>query len=113
MPYLQVSDSLALAIAASVGFPDEKILGSDGTKLEYQGKRYLLAIREGRYVAFDISVFVDGDLVTDPFDVYWQAIKSGLKESTIAIWDFSKVALLVVLAVLALIAVLRVTSAVK
>lgn len=75
MAVAQVSDSLALAIAASIDFPD---LPSTGTHIVYNNKRYLLAIRGGKYIAFDISVYSpDGALVTGSTDVYLTALKEG------------------------------------
>ncbi len=78
MAVTQASDSLALAIAASIDFPD---LPSSGTHIVYANRRYLLAIRSGKYVAWDISVYSNGALVTDSTDVYLQALKEGLAES--------------------------------
>jgi hypothetical protein len=79
MSVRRTSDSEALAVAASVNFPD---LPSSGTHVVYENKYYLLAIRDGIYVAWDISVYSPGgDLVTGPASVYATAVKEALSES--------------------------------
>lgn len=79
MAAAQVSDSMALAIAASLDYPE---LPSYGTYVIYDNRRFLLAMRNGKYVAFDISVFsTDGTLITDATDVYLTALKEGFRES--------------------------------
>lgn len=89
----QVSDSLALAIAASIDFPE---LPSSGTHIVYNNRRYLLAIRNGKYVAWDISVYSPGgELVTDSMDTYLTALKEGIVESGKDIAGLAKLALVV------------------
>ncbi len=74
MATLQVSDEMALAIASSVNFPSD--FATSGMYVVYQDKRYLLTIRNGKYIAWDISVYADnGNLVTGAFDVYLEALK--------------------------------------
>ncbi len=76
----RVSDAEANAVAASINNPDD--IPTYGTKVEYNNKRFLLTMREGKYIAWDISVYDDnGQLQTGSWDVYLDAIEEGVKES--------------------------------
>ena len=69
----QTNDSFAAQIAASIGNPTE--LPSYGTYVIYSNHRYLLAIRNSKYVAWDISVYADdGALLTNSTDVWLNAL---------------------------------------
>lgn len=66
----QVSQQMADTIAATLNYPD---LGDSGpgTYAVYENHRYLLAHRNGKYLAWDISVYADdGTLLTDSMDVW-------------------------------------------
>lgn len=79
MAVRRVEDSEALAVAASVNFP---ALPDSGTRLEYNNKRYLLAIRDGKYIAWDISVYSDsGKLLSGSWDVWINAAGEVVTES--------------------------------
>ena len=84
-----VSSELALAIAASIGFPDSQTLGTAGTHVAYSDHYYLLRIdpASGAYQAWDISVYdpSTGNLETGAADVYYNAVTGGVSESIQAI----------------------------
>ena len=73
----QVSQEMADAIAATLNYPNLGDTGP-GTYAVYENHRYLLAYRNGKYLAWDISVYADdGTLLTDTMDV-WISELSGL-----------------------------------
>jgi hypothetical protein len=88
---IKVADSLAMAIAASIDFPDEQALGSAGTHIVYQGHKYLLVIQNGMYAAYDESVYgSDGSLLADATDVYINAAGEVVSQSASDIAGISK-----------------------
>jgi hypothetical protein len=80
-----LDDVTAQALAMSVGLPDDASqagIPSYGKYVVYQDARYRLDARNGKYLASDISVYADdGTLVTDPYDVYVNAISNALTDS--------------------------------
>jgi hypothetical protein len=84
-----VDSSTALAIAASIDYPDASALGTAGTHVVYQNHYYLLRVdpASGDYQAWDISVYdpSSGNVETGAFDVYYDAVKGGVAESVQAI----------------------------
>jgi hypothetical protein len=87
MPVRKVTDIAEMSIvAAAAGYPDS--LPISGSYVEANNKRYLLALRDGIYQAWDISVYADnGSLLTGPLDVWVNAAGEVVQES---IADFKK-----------------------
>jgi hypothetical protein len=84
-----LDDVTAQALAMSVGLSSDASqsgIASYGKYVVYQNSRYRIDVRDGKYLASDISVYADdGTLVTDPYDVYVNAIDSALMNSAQAI----------------------------
>lgn len=107
----QVSDSLAIEIAKAGGNPT---VPSYGLFVVYKNRRYQLWQRDGKYIAFDVSVFAEnGKLVTNAGDVYWNAIVSGVGDGLQTSWDILKPVLISIAVILGIIAFLKIRSDLK
>lgn len=67
-------------VASAAGYPST--LPPSGVYVEADNKRYLLALRNGVYIAWDISVYSsDGTLLSGPSDVWLNAAGELVTES--------------------------------
>jgi hypothetical protein len=82
---VRVDHELALAIAATAGvLSTPEALPTWGKYVTYNNHYYLLAYRQGEFVAWDISVYDDGGvLVTDDstIGIYLSALKNTIADT--------------------------------
>lgn len=78
-------DIYANAAAQSAGYPADALrasIPSSGVFVVYNNARYRIDVRNGKYLAQNISVYdSDGSLLTDTFDVYVNAVIDGFLDS--------------------------------
>lgn len=78
----RVSDAMAADIANSIGNPLEADIPTWGINVVYQNHRYLLTMKEGKYIAFDVSVYgITGMLLTDSTDIWLDVLLATGRDS--------------------------------
>lgn len=79
MAVRQVYGSELESVIEAAGFPSS--LPNSGTYVEVNNNKYLLALRNGTYLAWDISVHAaDGSLLSNAWDAYLNAGKEILTD---------------------------------